>query len=92
MSLFVLLLLPFAGSLLTAFLPTRARTALAGVAGAVSAMVAVWTILMFPQVRDGGLLREAIPWVPSLGIEIVLRLDGFSWMFATIVTVVGAMV
>jgi multicomponent K+:H+ antiporter subunit A len=92
MPLILLLLLPFVGSLITTFLPTRARTALAGVAGAVSALAATWVLLLYPQVRDGGVLKETIPWVPSLGIELVLRVDGFAWMFALIITVIGVLV
>ena len=92
MTLFLLLLLPFLGSLLTVFLPTRARTVLAGTAGAVAAATAAWVIALFPQVRDGGVIRQTLAWVPSLGIDLVLRLDGFAWMFAVIVAVIGVLV
>lgn len=88
----VVLLLPFLGSLLTALLPTRARTLLAASAGLVSIVAAVFIISMFPQVRDGVVIRETLPWVPSLGLELVLRIDGLAWMFAVVVTVVGALV
>jgi multicomponent K+:H+ antiporter subunit A len=91
-SLFVLLLLPFVGSLVTALLPTRARTLLAGWAGLVSAVAAIGVISLFPEVRDGGVLLEELSWVPSLGLDLVLRLDGFAWMFAVLVTVIGALV
>jgi len=92
MSLLALLLLPFLGSLLTAVLPTRARTVLAGCAGLVSAIAAVWIISLFPQVRDGGVIRETVSWVPSLGLDLILRMDGFAWMFAVLVSVIGALV
>ena len=92
MSLFVLLLLPFLGSLLTAFMPTRARTLLASVAGIVAAVAAAWILSLFTRVRDGGVIRETIAWVPSLGIDLVLRVDGFAWMFALIITVIGVLV
>ncbi|MBL9016264.1 MAG: monovalent cation/H+ antiporter subunit A [Myxococcales bacterium] len=92
MRLAVLLLLPFAGSVATAVLPTRARTVLASVAGLVSAAAAAWVISLYPQVRDGGVLRETISWVPSLGLELTFRIDGFAWMFAVLVTVIGALV
>ncbi len=92
MTLLLLLLFPFAGAALTAFLPTRARTVLAGVAGIVAAMAALHVLLLFPEVRDGGVLRETIAWVPSLGLDLVLRMDGFAWMFALVVTVIGALV
>ncbi len=92
MSLIVLLLLPFLGSLVTALLPTRARNMLASWAGLVSAGAAAWVISLFPHVRDGGVIREEISWIPSLGLDLVLRVDGFAWMFAGLVTVLGALV
>lgn len=92
MTLIMPLLLPLLGSLLSVFLPTRARTVLAGVAGAIAAITAAWILLLFPEVRDGGVIRQTITWAPSLGIELVLRLDGFAWMFAVIVTVIGVLV
>ncbi len=92
MSLFALLLLPFAGSLLTAVLPTRARTALAACAGLVAAVAAARVVSLYPQIRDGGVIRETVSWVPSLGLDLTLRVDGFAWMFALLVTVIGALV
>lgn len=87
-----LLLLPFAGSVLTAFLPTRARTVLASCAGLVASLAAAWVISLFPRVRAGGVIRESIAWVPSLGLDLNVRVDGFAWMFAVLVTVIGALV
>ena len=92
MSLVILLLLPFFGSAIAALLPTRARTALAACAGFVSVSMSVWVISLFPRVRDGGVIRETIPWVPSLGLDLILRVDGFAWMFAVLVSVIGALV
>ena len=88
----ILVLLPFAGSIITAVLPTRARTVLAGIAAVVSAAAAGWLISLYPQVRDGGVIRETIEWVPSLGLDVTFRIDGFAWMFGLLVTVIGALV
>ncbi|MET0413244.1 MAG: proton-conducting transporter membrane subunit, partial [Polyangiaceae bacterium] len=92
MPLVALLLLPFLGSLLAALLPTRARTLLAASTGLVSSAAAAWVISLFPRVRDGGVIRETVSWVPSIGLDLNLRVDGFSWMFAVLVTVIGALV
>jgi hypothetical protein len=40
---------------------------LAGLAGLVSVVAAIWIISLFPRVRDAGAIRETISWVPSLG-------------------------
>ncbi len=92
MGVIVLLLLPFVGSVVTALVPTRARTVLAGCAGLVSVAAAAIVISLFPQVRDGGVIRETVSWVPSIGLDLTLRIDGFAWMFAVLVTVIGALV
>ena len=92
MSLSLLLLLPFLGAMLTALLPTRARTTLASLAALVALVAAVWAISLFPLVSDGGVIRETIAWVPSLGIDLAFRMDGFAWMFTVMVTVIGALV
>jgi multicomponent K+:H+ antiporter subunit A len=92
MPLVALLLLPFLGSVLCALLPTRARTILSGTAGLVSGVAAVWVILLFPRVREGGAIRETLSWVPSLGLDLIFRIDGFAWMFAVLITVIGALV
>jgi multicomponent K+:H+ antiporter subunit A len=92
MGVVVLVLLPFVGTVVTAILPMRARTALAGCAGLVCVFAAGWVISLFPQVRDGGVIRETIAWVPSIGLDLTFRIDGFAWMFAVLVTVIGALV
>lgn len=92
MSLWWILLLPFAGSLLAAVLPTRARNGESMLAGAVALACAIGLALEFPRVATGGVVSERIAWLPSLGIDLILRLDGFAWLFAMLVTVIGALV
>src|SRR5690606_20900248 len=92
MSLAFLIALPFAGSLLAGLLPTNARNAESTLAGLVALTAAVWVATLFPEVRDGGVIRVDIAWLPSLGLDFVIRIDGYAWMFAMLVTVIGALV
>jgi multicomponent K+:H+ antiporter subunit A len=92
MSLIVLLLLPFIGSCLAAFLPHNARNAESILAGLIAVTGALQCALWFPQIADGGVLREEYVWLPSLGINFVLRMDGFAWMFSMLVLCIGALV
>ena len=92
MDLVYLLLLPFAGSLVAALMPTHARTAAATWAALVAAAGLVWVALLFPQLRAGEVLREEYRWIPSAGINFVIRMDGFAWMFAMLVTGIGTLV
>ena len=48
--------------------------------------------LLFPDVRDGGVVVERLAWLPSLGLDLVVRIDGFAWMFAMLVSGIGVLV
>ncbi|HNN34200.1 MAG TPA: proton-conducting transporter membrane subunit, partial [Ottowia sp.] len=92
MDLIYLLLLPFAGSLVAALLPTHARNAAAGWAALVGAAALVWVATRYPALQGGAVLRQELRWLPSAGIDFSLRMDGFAWMFALLVTGIGTLV
>src|SRR3546814_13042333 len=83
--LLAILLLPFAGSLIAAFLPTRSRDLASTLAGVVALAGCAILIAYYPHVADGAVLRYELPWLPTLGLNLTLRLDGFTWLFATLV-------
>ena len=91
-SLLMLVVLPFAGSLIAAILPSNARNAESTLAGVIALYCAVQVALFFPQVSAGVVLREEYLWLPSLGLNLVLRMDGFAWMFSMLVLGIGALV
>ncbi|MEF7614632.1 monovalent cation/H+ antiporter subunit A [Aquincola sp. MAHUQ-54] len=91
-TLTLLVLLPFLGSALAALLPSNARNTESTLAGIVALVGTVQVAMLFPEVADGGVVRHQIAWVPSLGVDIVLRMDGFAWMFAMLVMGVGTLV
>jgi multicomponent K+:H+ antiporter subunit A len=86
------LLLPFAASLLAAVLPTNARNTEAWLAGTVAVLGFGAMIWLFPHIANGGVVRQEIEWIPSLGLNLILRLDGFSWLFGLLITGVGFLV
>ncbi len=92
MPLIYLILLPFIGSLLAAFLPANARNTESTVAGLIALFCAVQAALCFPDVSGGGVLRQEIEWLPALGMNIVVRMDGFAWMFCMLVLGIGSLV
>ena len=92
MDLVFLLLLPFAGALVAALLPTHARTAAATWAAVVSAAGLAWVLWLTPTLQAGTVLREEYRWIPSAGINLLVRLDGLAWMFALLVTGIGLLV
>ncbi len=92
MSLIVLLLLPFIGSCLAALLPHNARNTESLLAGLVALVGTVQVALLYPQIAHGGVIREEFMWLPSLGMNFVLRMDGFAWLFSMLVLGIGALV
>src|SRR6185312_15934629 len=50
------------------------------------------TLWLHPALADGGALRQAIPWAPTLGLDLGLRVDGFSWLFMLLICGIGMLV
>ncbi|HTE14638.1 MAG TPA: proton-conducting transporter membrane subunit, partial [Burkholderiales bacterium] len=92
MSLALLLALPFGGSIIAALLPTNARNTAALWAALVALAGLIQLIILFPYVRGGDVLRDEIPWMPAVGLNLVIRIDGFAWMFGMLVTGIGFLV
>jgi len=90
--LIVLFALPFGGSCLAALFPTNARNAEAYLAGGVALAALVILVATYPQVVSGGVVQYKAAWVPELGLEFNLRLDGFAWVLAALVTGIGFLV
>ena len=90
--LIALAVLPFAGTVAAGLLPTHARNAASGLAGAVAlaCLGLVWAA--YPTVSAGGVLRAEFGWMPMLGLNLTLRMDGFAWLFAGLVTGIGTLV
>ncbi|MFB9971236.1 monovalent cation/H+ antiporter subunit A [Pseudoroseomonas cervicalis] len=87
------ILLPFLGALAAALLPSNARRLESWLAGgvALAALLMVW-LAYYRTVAGGGVVRLDIPLVPQLGLDLVLRLDGLSAVFAVMVAGIGLLV
>jgi multicomponent K+:H+ antiporter subunit A len=68
----------------------RLRTALA--AGGVTATSLGLLLLQTPLIMGGGTLLEFTSWVPEIGLNLGLRLDGLSLMFALLITGMGLLI
>ncbi len=90
--LLALVALPFAGAVAAGLLPTHARNLAAALAGgvALTGLALVW--VTYPTVSAGGVLKAELAWMPTLGLNFTLRMDGFAWLFAGLVTGIGALV
>lgn len=92
MSLIFLIVLPFIGSLTAALLPTNARNTESTLAGIIALACAVQAAMFFPEVANGGVIRQEFQWLPALGLNFVVRMDGFAWMFSMLVLGIGSLV
>ncbi|MBN8441410.1 MAG: monovalent cation/H+ antiporter subunit A [Thauera sp.] len=90
MKLALIILLPFGGSLLASFLPAHARRAGAVLAGLVALACTAMVASLYADVAENGVVRAAAPWV--MGLEFSVRMDGLAWLFATLVSAMGALV
>lgn len=77
----VFILVPFAGSLIAIFFPSDQRGAISWFAGAIALVCFLVTAGLYPYVASGGVLHYRIDWVPELGLNFTLRMDGFAWLF-----------
>ncbi len=95
--LLTIIFLPLlAGTLLTGWSGARpaaryrGRTAwLAALVTAASLGLLLWQA---PTIMGGEELRSAVPWVPEIGLNLALRLDGLSLMFALLITGIGLLI
>jgi multicomponent K+:H+ antiporter subunit A len=92
MSPVFIIILPFVGSLIAAFLPSNARNAESTIAGAVALAGLIQVAFMFPEIGAAGVVRQRISWLPDQGLDFVVRIDGFAWLFAMLVLGIGGLV
>jgi multicomponent K+:H+ antiporter subunit A len=90
--LIALIAIPFAGSFLAMLFRANARNAEAYLAGAVALAAFVLVVMAYPQVTGGSVIRFKAAWVQDIGLEFYLRMDGFAWVFAALITGIGFLV
>ncbi|MCR6671717.1 MAG: monovalent cation/H+ antiporter subunit A [Devosia ginsengisoli] len=92
MMLIALIGLPFLGSVIAALLPSGARTGAAILAGLVALVCLALAVFSYSGIAGGEVVRHDIAWLPDLGLNLVLRLNGLSWLFAIMITGIGFLV
>jgi multicomponent Na+:H+ antiporter subunit A len=68
----------------------RKRTLLLGAVA--PAATVVWLLVQLGDVLDGRIVTESVSWLPALGMDLDLRLDGLSALMAVLVAGVGVLV
>ena len=87
-----IVLIPFAGALLAAWAGSIGRLASAWMAGAVT--LAALAVLALPglAVMRGEVLIWHLDWVPAMGLDLALRLDGLGLLFVLMILGIGLLV
>ncbi|MCC2649925.1 MAG: monovalent cation/H+ antiporter subunit [Microvirga sp.] len=88
----MLLVLPFFGSVIAGLMRSNARNAEAWLAAFVSLLGLVLVSTTYPSLANGGVVKVTLAWVPELGLDFTLRMDGLAWVFAMLVTGIGLLV
>ena len=90
--LLLIVALPFLAGLAALLLPSDSRAPATWLAGATTFACLALTLSLYPSVSDGGTVHHKTAWMPSLGVEFTLRMDGFAWIFALLVSAIGLLV
>ncbi|WP_315928257.1 monovalent cation/H+ antiporter subunit A [Mesorhizobium sp. SP-1A] len=91
-SLFLIVAVPFLASLAAVFLPSDSRNPATWLAGGTTLFCLALAIAFYPSIAGGAVVRQEMEWIPSLGLNLVLRMDGFAWLFAVLVSGMGFLV
>jgi multicomponent K+:H+ antiporter subunit A len=90
--LILLLALPFAGSVAAGLCRANARNTEAWLAAAIALATFLVASKFYLEVARGEVVRLELEWLPAFGLNFALRIDGYAWMFATLVTLIGFLV
>ena len=92
MSLFLIVALPFLGALLPGLMNSAGRQACAGVTFIVSLAAFVGLLTNLPAVIAGDVVTARVDWLPLLGLNFTLMLDGLGFFFATLIVGIGLLI
>ncbi|WP_028917558.1 monovalent cation/H+ antiporter subunit A [Pseudoxanthomonas sp. J35] len=87
-----MLALPFVAAVSMVFLRGRSRGQVAWVAAAAPVLGLLVLAWLTPAVLQGWIPRAGHAWIPQIGLDFSLRLDGLAWMFAGLVLAIGVLV
>jgi multicomponent K+:H+ antiporter subunit A len=73
-------------------LHTRSRALPSWLAGTVALLALLIVTFCYPAVSNGEIIRFEALWLPQFGLNFTLRLDGFAWLFAMLITGIGFLV
>ncbi|MGP1665340.1 MAG: proton-conducting transporter transmembrane domain-containing protein, partial [Rhodanobacter sp.] len=88
----VILCLPLLAAGIVFLFRAGGRTLAAWLMTGTALLSLVLTLWLYPAIAAGEVLRQTIPWVPALGLDLVFRVDGFAWLFMLLICGIGMLV
>src|SRR5574337_244369 len=88
----LILALPIAGAAGALLFRVNARNAEAWLAAGCALAAFVILLGCYPAMAAGDVVRASAEWLPAYGVSFTLRMDGFAWLFAALVTGMGFLV
>jgi len=88
----IVLFTPLAGMLVLLFLPSSNKTLIrvwANIAGLAGFAVSLPLVFRFDRSAEGYQMVEKAVWIPSLGVNYILGIDGISLLLVMLTTLVG---
>lgn len=92
MSLFLVVALPFLGALLPGLMNSAGRQACAGVTFTVTLAAFIGLLTNLPAVLAGEVVTTGVNWLPQLGMNVNLMLDGLGFFFAMLILGIGLLI
>lgn len=92
MSLFLIVALPFLGALLPGLMNQAGRAACSGITFTVTLSAFIGLLTNAPAVFAGEVVTVGIDWMPLLGLNFNLMLDGLGFFFAMLILGIGLLI
>ena len=92
MSLFLIVALPFLGALLPGLMNAAGRQAVGGVTFTVTLAAFIGLLSHLPAVLAGEVVQTGFNWLPELGLNVTLMLDGLGFFFALLILGIGLLI
>ena len=97
MDIGLLVFLPVLGALASLFLRLKQPGAEYVQNHALAALIAPIACLVLllgylPRIQSGEAVVYSLSWAPEIGLDMAFRLDGLSWLFATLITGIGCLI
>jgi multicomponent K+:H+ antiporter subunit A len=92
MTLALIIALPFLGACLPLLAARRGRSLCAAAAALVPLLGLILLFSQSSKVFSGMVVKSSVAWLPELGLNLSLRLDGLGFLFALLILGIGILV